>query len=233
MKRQFYYPSRNSDQPEWLLNYANKLSVIAPNLSISPADTGASMDDARWCAYVVGVWIPAIRTFSPSSTDAMDEVLTGTGDTVVTLRTFTAPALPSGVTPQKPGALKRIFAMVAKIKLDPAYTEKMGQDLGIVGSEDTVEHPLPKFTAEVLQGMGSQMVKLVFFKYTHAGVYIECRRNGGAWEFLGIDTDSPYMDERALLTPGIPEVREYRMRFWDKGIPNGDWTDVAKVTVSP
>ena len=32
---------------------------------------------------------------------------------------------------------------------------------------------------------------------------------------------------------GTPEVREYRMRFWDKGMPNGDWTDVVKVTVSP
>ena len=65
------------------------------------------------------------------------------------------------------------------------------------------------------------------------GVVIESRRNGGAWEMLGIDTTSPYMDERPLLNPTAPEVREYRMRFWDKGTPNGDWTDVAKVTVSP
>ena len=41
------------------------------------------------------------------------------------------------------------------------------------------------------------------------------------------------MDERPLLQAGTPEVREYRMRFWDKGPPNGDWTDVVKVTVSP
>jgi hypothetical protein len=41
------------------------------------------------------------------------------------------------------------------------------------------------------------------------------------------------MDERPLLVAGTPEVREYRMRFWDKGTPNGDWTDVTKVTVSP
>ena len=221
------------DQAEWLVNYANKLALIASILSISQTDTTASGDDARWCAYVLGVWIPAMRTFSPSTTDAMDEVLTGTGDTVVTLPTFTAPSLPNGAAPRKPGALTRIFTMVAKIKLDPAYTEKMGTDLGIVGAEDTVEHPLPKFTVEVLQGMGSQVVKLAFFKFTHGGVWIECRRNGGAWEFLGIDTDSPYMDERALLAPGTPELREYRMRFWDKGTPNGDWTDVAKVTVSP
>jgi len=28
------------------------------------------------------------------------------------------------------------------------------------------------------------------------------------------------MDERPLLVAGTPEVREYRMRFWDKGISN-------------
>ena len=48
--------------------------------------------------------------------------------------------------------------------------------------------------------------------------------------FVGIGQT---LDERPLLVPGTPEVREYRMRFWDKGTPNGDWTDVVKVTVSP
>jgi hypothetical protein len=65
------------------------------------------------------------------------------------------------------------------------------------------------------------------------GVYIESRRGTGDWEFLGIDTESPYKDERALLVATQPEIREYRMRFWDKGTPNGGWTDVVKVTVSP
>ena len=76
-------------------------------------------------------------------------------------------------------------------------------------------------------------MKLTFYKYNHMGVYIEGRRGTGAWEFLAIDTESPYEDERPLLVAGAPEVREYRMRFWDKGTPNGDWTDVVKVTVSP
>ena len=35
------------------------------------------------------------------------------------------------------------------------------------------------------------------------------------------------------LAAGQPEVREYRMRFWDKGTPNGDWTDIVRITVSP
>ena len=70
------------------------------------------------------------------------------------------------------------------------------------------------------------------FQSGHQGVYLESRRNNGAWEFLAIDTESPYDDERALLVPDTPETREYRLRFWDKGTPNGDWSPVQKVTVS-
>jgi hypothetical protein len=44
-------------------------------------------------------------------------------------------------------------------------------------------------------------------------VYIESRHGAGAWEFIGIDTESPYMDERPLLLASTPEVREYRMRY--------------------
>ena len=233
MKRQKYYPSRIGDQVVWLENYADKLPAYIGVLNFAPADVAPSIADARWCAYVLGTWLPGVRAFSPSTTDAVDDVLTGSGPNTITLPTFTAPALPAGVNPQLPGALNRIFAFVARIKVLPGYTEAIGTDLGIVGAEDTVEHPLPKFTAEVQDGSGVQAVRIGFFKYTHMGVFIESRRNGGAWEFLGIDTVSPYMDERALLTPGTPEMREYRMRFWDKGTPNGDWTDVAKVTVSP
>lgn len=231
MLRQNYYPSRIAAQVSWLENYATKLSIYAPNLSLPTGDLGGSVDDARWCRYVLGMWLPGVRSFSPSSTDAVDAVLTGTGTTVLALPTFTAPALPSGTVARLPGALTRIFSLVARIKLDAAYTEAMGQDLGIVGQEATGK-PL-KFTATAVQGPTSQCAKLTFYKYTHSGVYIESKRGTGDWAFLGIDTESPYLDERPLAVPGTPEVRSYRMRFWDKGTPNGDWTDVATVAVAP
>ena len=217
----------------WLENLAIKLAIYGPNLTIPTGEIGACIDDANWCAYVLGLWLASVRTFSPSTTDKVDEALTGVGNAPIVLPTFTAPALPSGVTARNPGALTRIFVMVGKIKLDAAYDEAMGTDLGIVGAEDTVQHAVPKFTLTALPGVGSQVVKIAYFKFDHMAVYLESRRGGGAWEFLAIDSDSPYLDERALLAPGTPEVREYRMRFWDKGTPNGDWTAVAKVTVSP
>jgi hypothetical protein len=232
MKRTNYYPSRIGDQVNWLDNFSVKLPVHATGLALADPEVTAAVADAKWGKYVLGSWLTAVRNFSPSTTDAVDDVLTGEGGTVIVLPTFAAPALPAGVTAQLPGTLTRIFALIASMKLSSGYTEAIGTDLGIVGSEAT-EKPLPKFSAETEQGAGCQCVHLRFAKYGHMGVYIESRRGAGTWEFLAIDTESPYEDERPLLVAGQPEVREYRMRFWDKGTPNGDWTDVVRVTVSP
>lgn len=232
MKRQDYYPSRIGDQVNWLANYAVKLPLHGATLGVAPADVTASVNDAKYANYVLGTWLSAVRSFSPSTTDAVDDVLTGSGTDPMVLPTFTAPALPAGVSAALPGTLTRLFALIAKLKLSAGYTEAIGTDLGVVGSE-TTEKALPKFLTELMQGAGCQCVKLTFYKYTHMGVHIEGRRGAGAWEFLGVDTESPYMDERPLLVAGVPEVREYRMRFWDKGTANGDWTDVGRVTVSP
>jgi hypothetical protein len=228
----------------WLDNFGHKIGEQGPKVGLDDATIAAARNDALWAHYVMGTWLTAVRAFSKATTEAMDNAMYGTATTdPVELTTFTPPDLPAGdatATPPVPavtaalaGALLRIFALVVTIKNHPNYTDEIGQDLGIIGPEDTTVIPVPKFTTELVQGATSQTVNMKFFKYGHQGVYIESRRGAGAWEFLAIDTESPYTDERPLTTAGQPEVREYRMRYWDKGTPNGDWTDVQKVTVSP
>ena len=232
MKRQDYYPSRIGDQVNWLDNYYGKLPLYGTTLSVIAADVTASVNDAKYAKYVLGSWLSAVRSFSPSTTDAVDDVLTGTGTGVMVLPGFTAPALPTGVVAQLPGTLTRIFALIAKMKLSAGYTEAIGTDLGVVGSEDNpATHPFPKVNVEVIQGPSGKIVRSKFVKYGHEGVYMEGRRGSGGWEFLAIDTLTPYDDDRPLLVAGTPEVREYRFRFWDKGTPNGEWTPVEAVTV--
>ena len=216
----------------WLDNYYGKLPLYGTTLSVIAADVTASVNDAKYAKYVLGSWLSAVRSFSPSTTDAVDDVLTGSGTGVMVLPGFTAPALPTGVVAQLPGTLTRIFALIGKMKLSAGYTETIGTDLGVVGSEET-DKSAPKFLIEMLQGANYQSSKLVFYKYGHMGVHIESRRGTGAWEFLAIDTESPYVDDRPLLVAGTPEIREYRMRFWDKGTANGDWSPVQKTTLSP
>ncbi len=232
MKRQNYYPSRIGDQVNWLDNFGTKLPIYGTALGLSAPVITNRVNDAKYGNYVLGTWLSAVRAFTPATTDAVDDLLEGISTEVLTLPAFTAPALPAGVTAVEPGLLTRIFNLAATIKLAPGYTQAIGTDLGIIGAEEA-EKSIPKVSSKVEQGTNCQCVKLTFAKYGHMGVYLESRRSGGAWEFLAIDTESPYMDERPLLAAAVPEIREYRTRFWDKGTPNGEWTDVVKVTVSP
>ncbi len=235
MKRQDYYPSRIAYQIPWLGNFRTKLPTYTATFGLVPATVDATVASARYTIYVLSQWLSAVRAFGPASTEAVDELLGGTGSGAIVLPAFAAPAPPAGVAAVPPGALTRLFDLVRELKENNAYTEAIGLDLGIVASEDTTQHPVPGLRILVEQGGGCQCVRCDFTKFGHEGILLECRRGGpnAPFETLGIDTASPYQDERPLLVAGQPEIREYRARFWDKGTPNGDWTDVIKVTVSP
>jgi hypothetical protein len=233
MKRQNYYPSRIAHQAEWLENFRLKLGGYEAVLELEAAVVTAAIADARWLVHVLLSWLNAARAFAPACTEAVEDALTGTGNDPFILPVFTPPALPAGVVPVNPGALNRIFALVQIIKNKAGYTDSIGDDLKIVGAEDASDHPTPKVFLSLEHGDAGPFVRIRFFKYTHMGVVIESRRGAGAWEFLAIDTESPYDDLRALLVAGQTEAREYRLRYWDKGAANGEWTDIAKITVVP
>ena len=235
MKRQQYFPRTVDARPEWFNNYATQLPVANAVLALPAPGVTASVGDAKFLEYASGAWLTGTREFGPSCTASLDELFNGTGGAAFVLPPFTVPVLPAGVSPVPAGALTRIFAFVQTIKASPLYTEAIGLHLGIVGQEDVMPQVpgAPQFTVNVEQGAGSQVVRVKFKKAGHTGLAIYSRRGAGDWVFLGIDTASPYLDERALAAPGVPEVREFRLRFWDNGSETGDWSDVAKVTVAP
>ena len=117
------------------------------------------------------------------------------------------------------------------------YTAAIGQNLGIIApatatpAAAAVSAPAVKLV--LVQGAANQAVQLGFVKNGHTGVWIESQRGTGTWEFLAIDTEVPYLDDRPLLVAGTPEVRKYRLRYWAKGLANGAWSDTATSTVLP
>lgn len=235
VKRQRFYPSALAAQPEWHTNYADQLAAQGAALGLAPAAVTASVNDSRHMAHALGDWLTQVREFGPAATAQLEVLRYGTGGTAFDLPVFTPPTPPAGLTAVLPGALTRIFNMVQTIKAAPGYTEGIGLQLGIVGEEQPAPPPgsgTPRITLSTELGTGHEDAVVKFFKDGHAGIWIESRR-GGAWEFLVIQTKSPYTDARPLLVAGQAEVREFRARFWDDGQPNGDWCDVAKVTVSP
>lgn len=235
MKRQRFFPSTIAGRPEWFGNLAQQLPIANAELEMDPTEVTAIVADAKYCEYVCGSWLTTVRELGPAATAAIETLFDGTGPGPFVPPAFTPPSLPTGVSAVSPGALQRIFAFVKAIKSRPKYTENIGLQLRIVGQEDAAEHLVPEFTLKLeRQGTGAcECVRINFTKFGRQGVVIYSRRGGGDWQMLAIDLSSPYLDERPLLTPGVPEVREYRLQFYDDAAATGPMTDIATVTVAP
>jgi hypothetical protein len=241
MKRQFFFPRTQEARPDWFGTYAQQLNLLGTGLNLVPEDFASSVMDGLYLEYVSGLWLKAVREFGPACTSALDVLYDQDGNDPFVLPVFTAPGLPPANAPLpavvavRPGALQRIFAYVQVIKAMPLYTDAIGLQMGIVGPEETPtpDSAGPEFTLKVEQGDTCQVVRIRFKKKGRMAVAIYSRRAGGEWVLLGIATSSPYLDDRPLANSAQPEVREYRLRFWDDGSETGEWSAVDKVTVAP
>ena len=235
MTRQRYFPNTVDARPGWFHIFATELAVANAVLGLPAPDVTAIIADAKFLEYAGGPWLTAAREFGPACTAALEDLYAGTGTVPCVLPVFTVPALPAGVVAVLAGALARIFAFVQTIKASPNYTDAIGLQLGIIGPADGTPgaQPLPAFTLKTERGTAGEAVKIVFKKYGRQGVVIFSKRGSGGWEMLAIDLSSPYLDDRPLLVAGQPEVREYRLQFYDDSAPVGDFTDVASATVAP
>lgn len=233
---QRYFPSNESAQIPWCINYSTKIAIHGPVCGLAAGEITAIQADLAYYRWVIETWHPMIKADGEEATAYKKLIARGgtPGASAVAAPTgtvFTGPLAPPALV--APGALTRLFDQVDRVKASGGFKanpEVIGQDLKIIGAEDTSEHLVPEFKLKVEQGASSQRVRIDFTKFGHKGVWIEGRRNGGAWEFVAVDSEKPYVDERPLLVAGTAETREFRLRFWDDG-PNGDWSPVQKVTV--
>jgi hypothetical protein len=229
MATQPYFPRKQADRIVWLNHYMNKIRLHGPALGLGEPEIADTLKDIRYYVWVVGTWNPAIQQKALEATEYVDNLGSGNGGAVI--------PLPAGVgfegipEARPPGVLSRLFNQVARAKRAKGYTDSIGQDLGIIGSPDTSTHSYPEVSIGVQMGAACQCAAIGFTKYGHDGVWIECRRNGGDWEYLAIWTQKPYIDERPLLDGATAETREYRLRWWDKGQANGEWSPVQRVVL--
>jgi hypothetical protein len=246
MKRLEYYPTKQSDEPEWLTTFANKLIERGAEAGLTTTVINAGVADALYLIYTIGAWLPAVRDFGPNCTTALELLKHGSGGSALALPGFNPPPLPAASAPLPatvavpPGALDRIFALVQVIKTAPGYTDELGSAMGIVGSvspsPSLATGPAPVAKVEPGEtGTDPQRVRITYKKLGHMGAAVYGRRGaaGSAFELLGINTDGTFLDERPLLAAGVPEVRQFQLRYWDKGAETGAWSDTITVTVGP
>lgn len=217
----------------WAGNFSQKIAFHGPALGLSPAEIQAAQKDMIFYQWLLQVWAPAVANLAQSAASYKVKALKGEGELGM------VPALPAFADAPEPvpgGLWARLAALILQIKAAPAYNEHtIGRELRLLRApvaSSTVVREYPTFTLTIIQGKNWKIVRIDFKKYGHDGVEIECRINGGAWEFLAIDNAKPHFDERPLLVAAVPETREYRLRFWDKGEANGIYSPGQSISVT-
>jgi len=223
MSTNSYFPSAQNAQIVWLSHYALKLPIYGSLCGITDQELSSTQTDVAYYIWMLQHWHPSIQRDAKESTAYKIMMISDTvsGDSSIN---YPQPSVfPQAPTAPAPGIQKRLNSQIIRIKASAKYTEAIGHDLGIIASSNTIEHltPVPSISVEL--GESGQRVAINFNKYGHDGVLIESRINGKEWAFLAIYTIKSYYDERPLTSENIPELREYRLRWWDKSVPNGEW----------
>ena len=199
-----FIPRRIGDRILWLKNLAAKLPDAAKELSLPDA---MQKELLKTCSTLVSAY------------EANEQKLTQYQQQVARTEELEAQLYPE------------LRAQVRLIKAQPAYLDSLGKGLGIVTPDGATaaggSEPKPALTVEPEPGF----VRVKFKKGGGDSVHVYGRRAGEpAWQFLARDTNSPYDDHTPLAKPGVPEVREYRVRAVRHDAEYGPFSDVAVVT---
>ncbi len=224
-----FFPTTEAAQVVWLTHYALKLPIHGPVCGISDEEIAKTLDDIRYYVWMLQHCHPAVQHYAKQTTAHKIHIIHGDSGEATSFPL--APYFPDPPPTPAPGIQKRLFSQITRIKAGAGYTDSIGKDLGVVATANTTEHPVPEFTVTVELGATGPRVRIDFKKYGHDGIWIECRINNGEWAFLAIDTVKPYYDETPLAPGNTHETREYRLRWWDKSEPHGEWSAVQKAVV--
>lgn len=236
MKRNNYYPSRQADQIQWLGNFANKLPGYTGALDLDTAEVTAAVADCNWLTYVLQLWLPAARTWSLASTNAVTEACTGSGTTAQVLPVFVPPALPDDTVVVPPGALDRLFALVQSIKDDGKATDTISANLGLLGSEQTGPDLATVQPAIAANVVGSQVQ--VKWGWGGNGAFLDSceihvdRGDNKGFVLLTIDTTPNYTDTQPFPAPGQSALWKYKAIYRQGDQRVGQWSDVATLAIA-
>jgi hypothetical protein len=190
-----------------LNNFATKLPDYATVLGLTIPDTDAVQADSDLLGAVV-LAVDNSKTYSQGWTSFKNLARFG-GEEV--LPPYPAPVNEAGLPANvAPGIELRFRELVRRIKANAAYTQGMGEDLGIVVDASTPIVGTPELK---LSEDGGNIV-VSFKKGAAEGIKLYSKRGSETvFSFLAVDTRSPYVDNRPNLTLGEPEKRHYYAYF--------------------
>jgi hypothetical protein len=224
MPNQDYIPTDDEGKAALFERFRDTLPTFLAAVGLSAADAALQADDAEWFRYVLNHSL-TMRDSASQWTAYKNLLLGGTGSAVSPITPPMPTPVPDAVDP---GILTRFRALVRRIKAAPAYTEAIGEALGIIGSDSTEPDPAT-LTPEISLRTSGGQVEVLWNKGGQEGVEIQKDSGNGQWTFLALDTRPNYIDTTPM--PATSAKWKYRAIYSNDAQRTGQWSNVAEITV--
>ena len=229
---QSYMPHGDKEKETWMNNFDGKLPGYATKFGLTKDQLAIVHNDRLAFSYGL-LEVEASKTFEHNCVTFKDDIRNGVETNLVSdFPVFVPPDNPPLAV--APGIFRRTGRFVTTLKANAAFTDAIGEDLGIIGADyqgkDNIEDYQTKLT--VKQSGGT--VQLKYVKGDLDGIKLESKR-GTETDFTLLDkiTQTTFTDKRPVLVAGVPEVRQYRAWCIIKDEIVGQVSDVVSVTVTP
>ena len=209
MAKTYYLPSDDAGRLSWLNNFSAKLPSYSTALGLAAGDVSSVTADAAFFSYALNAQ-QQIAAYAQQWTTYKNAARDGGAPSLTT-----APAAPAlGVAP----------AVVA-----PGYTDSIGQALGVIGPDQTVDVTTlkPALTAALDAGQ----VDIGWTKQGMDGIEIQVDRGAG-FVFLAIDTIPNYTDTQPMPAAGQSALWKYKAIYIQADQRVGQWSDVVSIPVA-
>lgn len=225
----YYLPDSDPGKAQLLTNLALNVGGYAATLGLSPAEVASVQADAAMFKYLLRMQ-EAFKTFK-QAVSAYKNQLRDAEPSETPSPLPVAPALPAAPALVNNGILWRTRRLVARIKASTNYNESIGEGLGIVGDERTVD--LLGLKPELKSRVGAVHPVIIWKKGTASALDIYAdRKDGKGFVFLTTDTQPDYIDKHPMPKGVESVVWEYKgiYRMADKQV--GQFSEPIQVTVT-
>ncbi len=226
-EKEYYIPVTDAGKADLLDNFALKIPTYATALNITPGQVTSFQDDAAMFRYMLTMQ-EVTKTFKQDVTSYKNYLRDGEAGPPLSEPVPVFPTLPAPPTTVNKGVFDRFRRSVANIKSENAYTNGMGEDLGIVGDEETfnIHNMKPVLTSRL--ELGHPVIKWTKGHADSIDIYVD-RNDGAGSVYLVNDTHPDYTDTTPL--PAESAAWNYKAAYKIGDDQVGHFSDVMKVAV--
>lgn len=223
MGKSHYLPRTDQERVVWLNNFSAKFAVYAATFGMASEVAGVAKDAAMF-AYTVAM-VETSTTTKEQWVDFKNLMRNGT-PTQLPVPVIAPPAVPAAPAAVQAGIFTRVGQQVQRIKNNPNYTEAIGKDLGIIGSEQLTTSAVEMKPVLKLVMKGGQ-VEIQWVKGDADALFIETDKGTG-WQFLAVDTVPHYTDTTRITAASS---WKYRAMYLVNDEKVGQWSAVESIAV--